>query len=922
VHTPRRGRLAALVVVGLVSGAELMAQDAVEGPWGAVFADNAGRSRSAQLPLEFGPAFAVEETWTFDPVPQLLSAGTRLCFDAEGNIYWHSRGYPDAADKIVSLTPYGTLRWASPVRGLGYSTSAQSMVIGHDAVYALGEKRTDYQDVYALDKDTGAQLWRQALDNEPAWNESYQNPTPVLHDGVLFVVGRKDDIAGTAVYQIDAATGTILDHSKVLELDGVLCELAMALKPDAFGAGVHGLYVLSESGRVFAIAVDTTPDARSAWGAWEVAVGEVSALAPSHPIYNPVTDRVYVYTLDSANGSEVVSLDPLTGDDGKTGGNSGIGDHGAWATGALGFDDHTIITGGPEGSLLLYEDDGTGNLSFARQIAGQAWWGHPREYLQLLQADVDGEPHSFAVFGTDSGPELSRGASPQVIVLDLDAASPEEGTLLAYDTGAPEGAYIAGGPSAGPDGKIYYFTISPGGGCLLHALCATPIGATLVAPPDGSTVTAPEAELSVRHANPAQHALTVTFYGRQLDAEESGPFTVVALPDTQYYSESFPWIFNAQTQWVVDNREALNIAYVSHLGDIVNNAAALEQWDNADTALSILETDPALAYGLCVGNHDQLPNGDPNGTETFNTYFPYTRCQGVVPWYGGHFGNNNDSHYILFEAGGIRFIALHFEYDYYNSANAAVLEWADALLRAYADRLAIVSSHAMIGTGMQSGFTPQGAAIYDALKDCPNLVLMLCGHYHGEGQRTDVYEGHTVYTLLSDYQGNETGGNGFLRIMQFVPAEDEVRVSTYSPYLDEYESDADSEFTLDLEMYGVPFTVLGTVTGVPAPDENVSVSWSGLRGGERYEWYVEVSDGNVVTRSPAWSFSAAWALGDLNCDGAVNFDDIDPFLLAMAGPTEYAAAYPDCDRMTGDTNGDGAVDLEDIRPFVALLSGQ
>jgi hypothetical protein len=61
--------------------------------------------------------------------------------------------------------------------------------------------------------------------------------------------------------------------------------------------------------------------------------------------------------------------------------------------------------------------------------------------------------------------------------------------------------------------------------------------------------------------------------------------------------------------------------------------------------------------------------------------------------------------------------------------------------------------------------------------------------------------------------------------------------------------------------------------------------------------------------------------GDLNCDGTVDFGDINPFVLALANPAAYATTYPDCDIMLGDVNGDGSVDFGDINPFVALLSG-
>jgi len=61
--------------------------------------------------------------------------------------------------------------------------------------------------------------------------------------------------------------------------------------------------------------------------------------------------------------------------------------------------------------------------------------------------------------------------------------------------------------------------------------------------------------------------------------------------------------------------------------------------------------------------------------------------------------------------------------------------------------------------------------------------------------------------------------------------------------------------------------------------------------------------------------------GDLNCDGAADGFDIQPFVLALTDPDAYELAYPDCNIMNADCNGDGAVDGFDIQPFVAILTG-
>jgi hypothetical protein len=62
--------------------------------------------------------------------------------------------------------------------------------------------------------------------------------------------------------------------------------------------------------------------------------------------------------------------------------------------------------------------------------------------------------------------------------------------------------------------------------------------------------------------------------------------------------------------------------------------------------------------------------------------------------------------------------------------------------------------------------------------------------------------------------------------------------------------------------------------------------------------------------------------GDVNCDGLVDFGDINPFVLVLSDPNVYAAAFPLCDLALADCNDDGQVNFGDINPFVALLTSQ
>ncbi len=59
---------------------------------------------------------------------------------------------------------------------------------------------------------------------------------------------------------------------------------------------------------------------------------------------------------------------------------------------------------------------------------------------------------------------------------------------------------------------------------------------------------------------------------------------------------------------------------------------------------------------------------------------------------------------------------------------------------------------------------------------------------------------------------------------------------------------------------------------------------------------------------------------DLNCDGLINAFDIDPFVLALTAPEQYALAFPECDLMLADVNCDGLVNAFDIDPFVVCLT--
>ena len=90
--------------------------------------------------------------------------------------------------------------------------------------------------------------------------------------------------------------------------------------------------------------------------------------------------------------------------------------------------------------------------------------------------------------------------------------------------------------------------------------------------------------------------------------DQDGVFTVIGLPDTQNYSESFPEIYAGQTNWVVDQLGLLDIRFVTHYGDIVQHADREEEWLDADEAMLVLD-DAGVPQGVTSGNHDITANG-------------------------------------------------------------------------------------------------------------------------------------------------------------------------------------------------------------------------------------------------------------------------------------------------------------------------
>ncbi len=294
---------------------------------------------------------------------------------------------------------------------------------------------------------------------------------------------------------------------------------------------------------------------------------------------------------------------------------------------------------------------------------------------------------------------------------------------------------------------------------------------------------------------------------RALAPQSAAPFTVVMLPDTQIYSKSHPALFYAQTDWVKQARDRENIVFVTQVGDIINDRSKImSQWTVASNAMARL--DGVVPWGVAIGNHDYESDLLKQGVATtWLRYFGPERFKGC-PWYGGASPNGLNS-YQLFSGGGIDFLILQLEVE----APDAAIAWAQGVLKEHPNRAATVATHAYLKGRDGVARNPKhdmrtggnsGEAIWQKLiRDNPQIFLVLCGH---EG-RTDEYHqvstnsaGNQVVEILADYQKRTNGGDGFLRLIRFVPASRQLEVRTYSPALDKFETDETSQFVVPWEM--------------------------------------------------------------------------------------------------------------------------
>ncbi|MEV4267148.1 hypothetical protein [Kribbella sp. NPDC049584] len=135
-------------------------------------------------------------------------------------------------------------------------------------------------------------------------------------------------------------------------------------------------------------------------------------------------------------------------------------------------------------------------------------------------------------------------------------------------------------------------------------------------------------------------------------------FTLAIVPDTQYQFDQDrgdPAPLTATFNWLIDNRTDENIVFMAHLGDVTENALAME-FAQADPVFKILDR-ARFPYSVLAGNHDiDGSKDDTRGPSPYLDTFSPRRFR-WMPTYGGSTANGYNSYHV-FRAGGRQWLLL------------------------------------------------------------------------------------------------------------------------------------------------------------------------------------------------------------------------------------------------------------------------
>ena len=306
----------------------------------------------------------------------------------------------------------------------------------------------------------------------------------------------------------------------------------------------------------------------------------------------------------------------------------------------------------------------------------------------------------------------------------------------------------------------------------------------------------------------------------QQHLDNSGSFSMILLGDPQGYVKydiNQP-LFELQTAWIADNIDNLNIKAVLCTGDLVEtneniipnrdmvNQTSRQMWESVSRSFSRI--DNLVPYIISCGNHEYGYRHSENGRTHFPEYFPVERnskwngcAVAVFPNRSGVESLENAAFEFNDPAWG-KILVVCNEF----APRDEVLQWTAGLISSdrFKNHRVIYMTHSLLkertaertdNEGYEITPANWGQQVWDKLlSKSENIVLAICGHTGSPGDFEDsiAYRcdknaaGRDLHQMMLNVQilgggweGN--GGDGWLRILEFMPDGETLRVKTYSP---------------------------------------------------------------------------------------------------------------------------------------------
>ena len=278
------------------------------------------------------------------------------------------------------------------------------------------------------------------------------------------------------------------------------------------------------------------------------------------------------------------------------------------------------------------------------------------------------------------------------------------------------------------------------------------------------------------------------------------------MPDTQQeVLKAGDTRFRNRTEWLVKNRQQLDLRWVAHTGDVVNwDTPDHSQYKVAQDAFRPLEQ-AGIPYSLSIGNHDTQATGVGGSardttrtrqlvrdTSVFNQYFTAKQYGGV----SGQFeANKVDNAFSVYEAGGLQWMVVNLEL----WPRPEVVTWAKKVVADHPKANVIVTTHDYLnGNGQieqsaEYGSTSAQYLFDNLISQYANIRFVFSGHVGMTASRTDTGKnGNKIYSFLQTLHDNSTNP---VRLVEVDTKANTVKTWIYSPFTNQSYPSWDQQVT-------------------------------------------------------------------------------------------------------------------------------